>query len=75
MRFVILSGAEFTEPTVVEGSFIMNDQAHIEAAITRSRQGGDFHFNFLVWVYSNRLSCLVHGFALALSAKPELGRH
>ena len=39
VRFVILSGAELTEPTVVEGSFIMNDHSHIEEAITRSRQG------------------------------------
>ena len=39
VRFVILWGAEFTEPTVVEGSLIMNDQAHIEEAITRSGRG------------------------------------
>jgi len=38
-HFVILSGAAICEPVAVDGPFIMNDRAQIEAAIARYRSG------------------------------------
>lgn len=38
-QLLVLSGAEISEPVVAEGSFIMNEQAQIEAAIRRHRAG------------------------------------
>jgi redox-sensitive bicupin YhaK (pirin superfamily) len=38
-RFVILSGGEIREPVVVRGSFIMNDESQVKAAVERFKAG------------------------------------
>ena len=44
-RFLLLSGAEIREPVVVDGPFIMNDRAQIEAAAARYRAGEMGHLS------------------------------
>ena len=38
-HFVILSGADIREPSIVEGNFIMNERSQIDAAVARYRAG------------------------------------
>ena len=41
--FLILSGSAIREPVIVRGSFIMNDESQIEAAVARYRKGDMGH--------------------------------